>query len=68
MDRGRQICGSAMACDKGRLKFGFNAGSCQMASFGVVSASAKAKKLAFGFLSVSAETDIDFWSSAKDLF
>jgi hypothetical protein len=52
----------------GRPKFGFGAESRQMASFGIVSVSVKANKLAFYSLSVSAKTDIDFRSSAEYLF
>src|SRR6218665_2992928 len=53
---------------RSRPKFGFGAESGQMASFGVVSVSAEVRKLPFGFLSVSAETDIDPRSSAEGLF
>src|SRR6218665_460810 len=56
---------------RGRPKFGFGFGfgaeSWQMASFGIVSVSAEGRKLPFGFLSVSAETDIDLRSSAEGL-
>ena len=68
---------NVMHCDemhkthtRGRPKFGFGFGaeSWQMSSFGKVSVSAEAKKLDFGLFSVSAETNIDFRSSAEDLF
>ena len=47
--------------------FGFGAESWQMNSFGLVSVSTEARKLSFGFFSVSAETDIGLRSSAEGL-
>jgi hypothetical protein len=50
------------------ILFRFCAESRKIASLGAVSVSAEAKKLVFGLLSVSVETDIDFRSSAEYLF
>src|SRR6218665_3070655 len=51
-----------------KFGFGFGAESLQMASFGEISVLVEVKTLPFGFLSVSAETDIDLRSSPKVYF
>src|SRR6218665_1400464 len=75
--RGKNILDLVITSDenmienRGRQKFGFGFGlgaeSWQMAAFGIVWVSAEGRKLPFGFLSVSAEIDIDLRSSAEGL-
>jgi len=59
-------------CIRDRPKFGFGFGfgaeSRKIPSFGKISVSAETKKLTFGFLSFSAESDADFRPSTEGHF
>ena len=54
--------------DRPNFGFGFGAKSCHLVTFGRVLVSAESENTTFGFLSVSAKSDLDFQSSIKSLF